>query len=98
MCHNPAAQIRLKATGQQEYAVVKAALDPFLVALHEQAGFAFVVGKTEKDEKHRSAPVALSSAASSIPQAISVCTFHICIIRPKEIPYRIAESVRRSAP
>ena len=52
MRHNPTAQIRLKTTDQQKYAVIKTALDPFFVALHELAGSAFVVRKSKQDKKH----------------------------------------------
>src|SRR5262245_5137627 len=50
--HNPTAQIGLKTADQQKYAVVKTALDPFLMALHEATGLAVVVGKSMQDGGH----------------------------------------------
>jgi hypothetical protein len=47
MRHNPTAQIGLKTPDQPKYAVIKTALDPFFVALHELAGSAFVVRKSK---------------------------------------------------
>jgi len=43
MRDNPTAQIGLQASDQQKDTIVKSALDPLLVAIHELAGFAFVV-------------------------------------------------------
>jgi hypothetical protein len=51
--HDPAAQIRLETADQQEHAVIKTAFDPFVVAFHELAGAAFVLGKFELHDEHR---------------------------------------------
>src|SRR5262249_8015146 len=69
MRHDPASQIRLKAPGQQKYAVVKPALDPRLVSLDELAGFALVVGKSEQDDEHRGFPSSQSAGPRARPPA-----------------------------
>ncbi len=52
MRQDSATHIRPKTARQQKYAVIKTALDPFFVALHELAGLAFVAGKLKQYDKH----------------------------------------------
>jgi len=41
--HDRAAQVGFEATDQQKHAVIKTVFDPLVMAVHELAGFAFVV-------------------------------------------------------
>src|SRR5438552_2018808 len=50
--HNPTTQIRLNAADQQEYTVIEAALDPFLMAFNEPTGLVFVAGKPKQHDEH----------------------------------------------
>jgi hypothetical protein len=52
----PATQFWLKAAGQEECAVVEAALDPRVMAVHELRGLGLVAGKFKQYDKHYDGP------------------------------------------